>query len=286
MNGQQDDRKDARCADICRASREPLIGTATRVDVWLFVENPDAWRAKAIDDNDLAPGVNEWIAAAVAQYAERGLKLRPQFIRQARRDAGRIRMMLLEDGAMASRDLDSYDELISTDLARLSLAAPSAPEYFVCTNGQRDTCCSLYGMPLYRKLFALVGARAWQTSHVGGHRYAPNVLVAPSGELYGRVFEDEAEGFVEAIDGGRAATAFLRGRTGLDPMAQVAAAAFGDACSVVGVDGQTVSVRTGRGIEQVIVCESAESFEVIPSCGKPAETVRALMVDEAAGVSS
>lgn len=275
---------DRRCADVCLASGERLIGTATRVDVWFFIEYPDAWRAKAIDDNDLAAGVNDWIAATVDAYAAQAVKARPQFIRQARRDADRVRLMVLDAGKMASLDLENHDALTAVDVPALELEQVDAPVYFVCTNGLRDNCCSLYGMPLYRRLFDLVGARAWQTSHVGGHRYAPNVLVAPTGELFGRVFSDEAAAFVTAVDAGDSPQQYLRGQTGLDAFAQVATAAFGSGSRVERIDGQTVEVRTENGIEKVVVCESDDSYEVIPSCGKPAEVVRSLGI-EARGVS-
>ena len=271
---------DARCADICRASGEPLIGTATRVDVWFFIEYPGAWKAKAIDDNDLPGAVNDWIAATVARYDAAGIKARPQFIRQARRAGDHVRLMVLDAGKMASVELKNHEALLDVDVAALELAPPEAPAYFVCTNGQRDSCCSLYGMPLYRKLFGLVGERAWQTSHVGGHRYAPNVLVAPTAELFGRVFVDEVEGFVAAIESGGRPVENLRGRTALHPYAQVAEAAFGTGSRVERVDGQTVEVMTERGIEKVVVCESDDSYDVIPSCGKPAEVVRSLEVGE------
>ncbi len=271
---------DARCADICRASGEPLIGTATRVDVWFFIEYPDAWAAKAIDDNELPGAVNDWIAATVDCYDAKGIKARPQFIRQARRAGDRVRLMVVDAGKMASVELERHEALLDVDVAALELATPEAPEYFVCTNGQRDNCCSLYGMPLYRKLFALVGERAWQTSHVGGHRYAPNVLVAPTAELFGRVFVEEAEGFVAAIESGGRPVENLRGQTALHPYAQVAEAAFGNGSRVESIDGQIIAVRTQRGIEKVVVCESDDSYEVIPSCGKPSEVVRSLEVGE------
>ena len=66
-------------------------------------------------------------------------------------------------------------------------AARSAPQYFVCTNGQRDLCCARFGLPTYAALRERVGERVWQTTHVGGHRFAPNVLTLPQAALYGRV---------------------------------------------------------------------------------------------------
>ena len=49
----------------------------------------------------------------------------------------------------------------------------SSSYWNMLTNGQRD------GLPAHARLRELVGAPAWQTTHIGGHRFAPNVLVLP-----------------------------------------------------------------------------------------------------------
>ena len=64
------------------ASDDLLAGTAESVDVWLMLEYRPAWRAKAIADNALEPRIREWIDSQIARGRERGLKVRPQFIRQ------------------------------------------------------------------------------------------------------------------------------------------------------------------------------------------------------------
>ena len=66
----------------------------------------------------------------------------------------------------------------------------------------------------------------WECSHVGGDRFAANVLVLPSGLLYGRVLPFAAPEFVAAAEAGEVVGALLRGRIGLVPVAQ-AALAFG-----------------------------------------------------------
>src|SRR6185437_13141206 len=62
--------------------------------------------------------------------------------------------------------------------------------------------------------------RAWECSHLGGDRFAPNVLVLPAGQLYGRVTDPAA--LVAASEAGRTLPDRLRGQVGLSGAAQAA----------------------------------------------------------------
>jgi hypothetical protein len=64
--------------------------------------------------------------------------------------------------------------------------------------------------------------QVWECSHVGGDRFAANVLVLPSGLLYGRVRADEAVALADAADVGRVLAHRLRGRVGFPPDIQAA----------------------------------------------------------------
>ena len=102
----------------------------------------------------------------------------------------------------------------------------TAPQYFVCTNGQRDVCCARFGLPTYAALRERVGGRAWQTTHLGGHRFAPNVLTLPQAALYGRVQPADTDEFVDAVERNGLAAKWLRGRTRYSPEVQAAEAAL------------------------------------------------------------
>ena len=62
----------------------------------------------------------------------------------------------------------------------------------------------------------------WQTNHVGGHRFAANVLCLPAGVLYGRVTAQAADDIVNADRNQLVLTDHFRGRTSLDPVVQAA----------------------------------------------------------------
>jgi hypothetical protein len=94
------------------------------------------------------------------------------------------------------------------------------PTYLVCTHGAHDTCCAVRGRPLARSLPA-DPADVWETSHLGGDRFAANVLVLPHGHVYGQVPGDGAE-LVHAVERGQVLLPRLRGRAGLTAPAQAA----------------------------------------------------------------
>jgi hypothetical protein len=64
----------------------------------------------------------------------------------------------------------------------------------------------------------------WECSHVGGDRFAANVLVLPAGLLYGRVLPFAAPEFVAAAEADEVVGALLRGRVGVASVAQAALA--------------------------------------------------------------
>jgi hypothetical protein len=77
----------------------------------------------------------------------------------------------------------------------LSGAAEEAPvkDLLVCIHGRRDFCCGSMGAELAVALGNQQlpdGVRVWRTSHTGGHRFAPNLIVLPEGTLW--AYADQA----------------------------------------------------------------------------------------------
>ena len=96
--------------------------------------------------------------------------------------------------------------------------------YLVCTNGQRDLCCARFGLPLFEALAFEFGQRIWQTTHIGGHRYAPNLVALPSGMVYGYVDPEDGVSLVNEHDAGLIRAANLRGRSAYPPAGQASEA--------------------------------------------------------------
>jgi hypothetical protein len=81
------------------------------------------------------------------------------------------------------------------------------PLFLVCTNGRHDACCAEYGRPLARALAQAQPESTWECSHVGGDRFAGNLVCLPEGVYYG---------LLGPFDGPRVAAAHLDGRVDLE----------------------------------------------------------------------
>ena len=89
---------------------------------------------------------------------------------------------------------------------------------FVCVHGARDERCGCWGPPVISALRKACRAEGLDvhvraTSHVGGHKYAGNVLVYPEGVWYGYVRPEDAPILArEHLAGGRQVASLLRGQ--------------------------------------------------------------------------
>jgi (2Fe-2S) ferredoxin len=100
---------------------------------------------------------------------------------------------------------------------------------FVCTHGNRDRSCGVCGPPLVQAFAAALEARGLAdrvvvrgASHVGGHRFAGNVLVYPGGDWYGYVTPEDVPSIVDQhLLRGEAVLDLWRGRMGLSPEEQL-----------------------------------------------------------------
>ena len=242
-----------------------MLGTATQVDVWLLLEYKPVWRAKAIEDNDLATATKGWIDRTVAAVEAKGGKARVQFVRRPELDTPLTTLFVAESGALRRFQGEGYAEIQHLDIDTAPMDEVGEAQYFVCTNGQRDLCCARYGLPVYAELRARVGERAWQTTHLGGHRFAPNVLTLPQGAIYGRVFAEDVAEFTTLIEDGELSKRHLRGRSAYPPEAQVAETLLDG--TLASVEGGAVTFQTADGLATVNV-ESGTPYEIIASCGK------------------
>ncbi len=153
--------------------------------------------------------------------------------------------------------------------AQLPELQVGAPVLLVCTNGRRDQCCAVRGRRIALGAAALLSARdgeigvtpssapggcppdasdetpadaadaaevvVWESSHLGGHRFAATGLVLPVGRAVARLDPTLAAALVTDASAGRMPAAVLdprhdRGATRLPPPAQVAEHAVRATC--------------------------------------------------------
>jgi hypothetical protein len=214
------------CSVLSEAAGVPLVATAPEeTTAWLLLEFNGAWPSKILD----GPALPAPVVARLAALEERLPEARVQFIRRPRR-AGPPVVFFGRPEGLHRLELASYEALLDLDLeAILGGTAPApgmpapGPLFLVCVHARRDACCALRGGATYRALERAAPGDVWQTSHLGGHRFAPTIVALPLGLYLGRAGPDEAAGVVADVRAGRLPPLeYVRGRAGVDPAAQAA----------------------------------------------------------------
>lgn len=216
-----------RCSIQATLRGDPMIGSAFPAGRLLLVEQPGPWGRAGL----LASRFNTAVAhRLVARLEARGIRV-VAVRRPGRHQPDGPRRWAVADcrpgreGVTWGRFGDEH-ELLDLDVPGL-LDAPAAggatePAYLVCAHGTHDACCAIRGRPVAAALEARRPGRVWECSHVGGDRFAANVLVLPAGLLYGRVQPADADHLVELSDRGGVDPALLRGRVGFTSAEQAA----------------------------------------------------------------
>jgi hypothetical protein len=222
------------CARASAEWAEPLGATAATARAWLLVEQTGPWGAKALRASRLDP-----VVGRALERAADGSGVRVALIRRPGRHAdlrrpSRHQVVLAHtvpgDSWVRTAEVTDPAELTGLDFAAVGAgrhggfgtAYDGPPVVAVCTNGKRDRCCALYGRPLAAELAASGGQEVWEVTHLGGHRFAPTMLVLPYGYAYGRVDGRLAKAVREAARRGRIVLDGCRGRSAWEPPGQAA----------------------------------------------------------------
>jgi hypothetical protein len=214
------------CAVVARMLGGSPAGTAAHMRSWLLIEYPGPWPGDALE-RALAAAFPAGKRERLEQLRAKGL--RPLLVRQPGRHTrepnlpGRRVFVggTAPDGRrwMECFRIDELANLADLDLdaiveGRGGLGEPfTGPMFLVCTHGTKDMCCALLGRPLAASLGATYPGRAWEVSHVGGDRWAGNLLVVPDGFLHGQLDPTEANVVAKAALAGQVEHENLRGRT-------------------------------------------------------------------------
>jgi hypothetical protein len=280
------------CSAVSSESGESLAATASRIDHWLLVEYRGAWTRDLLGGSllsgELKAHLREQLAALerarllfVKQPERRERSGRRVFFGTSRPGEERFFWLDVEH----QQDLHDFDFVA----ALAGDGGPAAPLdgslLVVCTHGKRDRCCARHGRPLYDALrHATEPERVWQSTHVGGDRFAGNVVVLPYGLYYGRVGPDDAGGLVAQHAAGRIDLGRYRGRSAYSFPVQAAEqaireqeglAGIGDlvllGCERRGEEAWRVRFRTpGAKVQDVDVVAAAAEQVVYLTCSSPA----------------
>jgi hypothetical protein len=224
------------CSDLSRENDEPLAATASRIDYWFLIEYRGLWTRDALPGSGLSDQVKQHLRDQVAAVPHGRLL----FIRRP----DRRRRPELVAFAASSRpgeesltrfEFEAYEDLRGVDLRAGS--TPVQPLSLVCTHGKHDPCCARHGRPLYEALRdELDPDWAWQVTHIGGDRFAGNLVCLPEGLYYGRVDREAAGVVLDEHFARRVLLDHYRGRSIYTFPVQAAERSVREATGLTGID--------------------------------------------------
>ena len=248
------------CAVECAARGEEMFATVARVERWALVEYPSFWRPRAFEGSSLPAEAKRALAARSG---------RQLLMRQSHAPVDGVRCFFADSSergpSLSLVDAPSWEAFPGTP--ELALAEPL---YAVCTHGTHDKCCAKFGIPLYCTLRDTVGAAAWQCSHVGGDRFAGNVVVFPYGIYYGRVMPHDVQILVDKTKQGEIVLRHYRGRSCYPRAVQAADYFLRRETGLLRIDAFRLAAYAAETSACEFVLDSGERFRVVvrlaPGC--------------------
>lgn len=209
------------CSQLSQSVSENTFGTASVGEVWLLVEYTEPWGPKALGDSRLSIEVKNYLN----QLIRRIPRARLLFIKQERRHQPFFNFFIIRarerNPFIIKFELDDYERLRERYLDVAACAAGEKghdgelvrePLYLVCTHGKRDKCCAKFGFPIYKSLREERDGIVWQSSHVGGDRFAANLLCFPHALFYAHMTEESAHLVVSRYEQQQIVLEKFRGR--------------------------------------------------------------------------
>ncbi|MDP4675930.1 MAG: sucrase ferredoxin [Candidatus Nanopelagicales bacterium] len=179
-------------ACVITAADAPLWGSATQARRWWLVESSGAWGAKAVIQS-ATHWIRDWgqrsgVAGRVVLIRSAGSH------RSSSSDSRRVFTFSPGDSDVRVRTVNSTTDLTGHDLESKPTGtswqtSQDHPRFLLCTNGKRDACCALLGRSLIDawQVNDTLDSHVWESTHLGGHRFAPTGLSVPTGYLLGRI---------------------------------------------------------------------------------------------------
>lgn len=195
-----------------------MAGTASTVRSWLLLEHPGPWGVDAFVDARLPGGFGREVLERC-----RSAGVRPLLIRRVGAGGPGVACFVMRSGPeppwIEEVRLERMEGALELDLDALGRGEPlglephADPLFLVCTHGRHDPCCAERGRPLARALAGAFPELTWECSHIGGDRFAGNVVAFPHGMYFGRVAAGDGPRIVADYRDGRIDLDHYRGRS-------------------------------------------------------------------------
>jgi Sucrase/ferredoxin-like len=212
------------CSVAARHRGDDPVGTAAPGGRWLLVEHAGPWSVHAFTRSPTL-GL---VARRAAGLGGRAVLIRRPggHVPLLGEPAPRRRYALVEAHPGRERTwwgtFTDEAELLEVPLDPPAGPGVATPTYLVCTQGRHDACCAINGRPVATALARAYPEHTWECSHIGGCRFAANLVLLPHGLVHAWVSPESAVRIVEAYERGLVSPDTLRGRSSLTTVVQAA----------------------------------------------------------------
>lgn len=175
------------CSAASRYFKEQLNGTAANSAVFILIEYNSPFPAKVTEANI----DKEWLKKT--QQLAKAHNGKVLLVRNKTSNAESCKITFVDCNKCSYFTISTTaDKYTAVDMSALLAADETVwqndPFFLVCTNGKKDKCCSKFGLPVYKFFESFnTDVPVWESSHVGGDRFAANVVAMPYGIYYGHV---------------------------------------------------------------------------------------------------
>ena len=221
------------CSLMTRQTGEPLEGTAPFAKHFVFITWPKKyWQYEALDSRGGFPeGLKEW------------MKVQSKI-------TGKVSIRLVSHKELSNESADiyiypekiHYSNILPKEISGVLMSHflnecnsenkaknIEKDHILVCTHGRHDKCCAKFGQELADNLRNHLkdqqnNIEVFDSSHLGGHRFAPTMIDFPSGRAYGQLTTEEIPNYFESRKKGMVYAQAYRGSVFLSELLQVAEA--------------------------------------------------------------
>jgi hypothetical protein len=185
------------CSISSSARNESLSATAPYVKNFLLIEYPRPWANNAVIDALIPEQVKNYLFGQIKNNVYQKILL----IKKDNKPVSNFKIFAInntENSASVNKVIvEEYKDILDLNFNDLFNSSNSNESiYLVCTNGKKDKCCSKFGIPTYQKLSTL-SENVWQCTHVGGDRFASNVIHLPYSHVYGHCNVDKVSALLK-----------------------------------------------------------------------------------------
>ena len=221
------------CSVLSRNSAEPLAGSAPFARHFVFITWPKKyWQYEALEAKGGFPqGLKKWMK----EQSEVNGKISIRLVSRAGLGQDKVEIYIYPEKYCYSNVLPSQIPAVLESYFRDGITAAFSPapiegeQIFICTHGRHDKCCAKFGQELADKMRYHVSRQktaveVWDSSHLGGHRFAATMIDFPTGRAYGHLSADELPNYLASRKAAQVYGRAYRGSVFLSGLEQVAEA--------------------------------------------------------------